>query len=113
MKFHSRPLLLAALLWWIAAPASATQMKAPLTEPLAQTAGHTTPAQTPANPWPSLASLGAQQQAPLLAYDDHYRHDGRWHSRREEARRAEWRREQARREAERRRQWERHHHHRR
>ncbi|NIE73354.1 hypothetical protein F3J44_14875 [Pantoea sp. Tr-811] len=72
------------------------------------------PARAAENPWPSLASVADAQPTTLLAHDDRYWRDGRWHyrsedRRREEWRRAQWRREQARREAERRRDWERHH----
>ncbi len=105
-----RPMVLAALLSLIAAgPVAATQMKAPPTTTPAVPA----PAQAPANPWPNLLSTDSQQPGTYLAYDDRYRHDSHWQSRREEARRDHWRREQARREAERRREWERRHHHRR
>ncbi|WP_455925450.1 hypothetical protein [Pseudomonas putida] len=111
MKSYSLPLVLAALLsLGTAGAVSATQINAPLASPSAHAPAANTPAQ-PANPWPNLLSLGSQQPA-TLAYDDHYRHDRHWQSRREEARRAQWRREQARREAERRREWERRHHHR-
>ncbi|MCH7419448.1 hypothetical protein [Pseudomonas mosselii] len=62
-------------------------------------------------PWPSLASTPS---APLLAHDERYRHDERWHDhrddwRREQWRREQWRREQHRREMQRQRYWERHH----
>jgi hypothetical protein len=70
------------------------------------------PAKPAQNPWPNLASVADGQSGPLLAHDDRYWRDGRWHyhsedRRREEWRRAQWRREQARREAERRHEWER------
>ncbi|MHA7113142.1 hypothetical protein ACX0KM_03005 [Pseudomonas promysalinigenes] len=66
------------------------------------------------SPWPSVASVAEGRPGPLLAHDDRYWRDGRWHyhsedRRREEWRRAQWRREEARREAERRRDWERRH----
>ncbi|WP_313202955.1 hypothetical protein [Pseudomonas sp.] len=70
------------------------------------------PAKPAQSPWPNLASVANGQPGPLLAHDDRYWRDGRWHyhsedRRREEWRRAQWRREQARREAERRHEWER------
>ncbi|PVZ42296.1 hypothetical protein [Pseudomonas sp. CC120222-01a] len=70
------------------------------------------PAKPAQSPWPNLASVADGQPGPLLAHDDRYWRDGRWHyhsedRRREEWRRAQWRREQARREAERRHEWER------
>ncbi|EIK96266.1 hypothetical protein PMM47T1_13278 [Pseudomonas sp. M47T1] len=101
-------MLLAALLsLFTVGTACATQMKAPRV-PSPSPAANAAP-----SPWPNMLSMGSQPPSGMLAYDDHYRHDGHWHSRQEQIRRDRWRREQARREAERRREWERHHHHRR
>lgn len=86
--------------------ASASPMKAQSPAPAAPI----TAPRAAENPWPSLASMAGEQQAPMLAHDDdRYWRDGRWHDRRDDWRRAQWRREQARREAERRHEWERRH----
>ena len=108
MKFHDPRMVLFGLFAFAAVgSASATPMKASspvlTTEVAAVQAGN--------NPWPALTS---KQPVPLLAHDDRYKDDDRWHdrrddSRRENWRREQWRREQARREAERHRDWERRH----
>ncbi|MFJ2983207.1 MULTISPECIES: hypothetical protein [unclassified Pseudomonas] len=115
MKIHVPRIVLLGLFAFAAmGSASATPMKvsAPVHTPQAM------PVQAPDedanNPWPSLASVAAQQPATLLAHDDRYyrdgyRHDRRDDWRRENWRREQWRREQARRDAERRREWQRHH----
>ncbi|MFK0310706.1 hypothetical protein ACIQUF_05620 [Pseudomonas sp. NPDC090233] len=111
MKIHVPRIVLFGLFAFAAmGSASATPMKA--STPVSVT--EVVPVQAPNNPWPSLASVTAQQPATLLAHDDRYHHDGYRHDRRddwrrENWRREQWRREQARREAERRRDWQRHH----
>jgi hypothetical protein len=114
MKF-SIPKCLFAGLFALAAigSASASQMHAPQPALASETVAHA-PAKPAQSPWPDLASVADGQPGPLLAHDDRYWRDGRWHyrgedRRREEWRRAQWRREQARREAERRHEWERRH----
>jgi len=111
MKIHVPRIVLVSLFAFAAmGSASATPMK--VSTPVRATE---VPAEKAAeNPWPSLASVAAQQPATLLAHDDryehdHYRHDRRNDWRREEWRREQWRREQARRDYERRRDWERRH----
>ncbi|WP_145186474.1 MULTISPECIES: hypothetical protein [unclassified Pseudomonas] len=113
MKHTLIKLLAAGLACVALGQANATPMRAiPADLPSAHTAQ--APGHAAANPWPALASNRAIQATPLLAHNDRYWHDGRWHyhsddRRREQWRRAQWHREQARREAERRRDWERHH----
>ncbi|MFQ6571984.1 hypothetical protein [Pseudomonas sp. UM16] len=120
MKFHDPRMVLFGLFAFAAlGSASATQMK--VAPPTLATEAPTVeaPGQAASNPWPTLASIADRQPEPLLAHDDRYSHDGRWHDhrddwrrndwRRENWRRDQWRREQARREADRRRDWERHH----
>jgi hypothetical protein len=112
MKLHFSKLLFASLFAFAAAgSASAMQMHTPNPVQATDSALHT-PAKPAQSPWSNLASIADGQQGPLLAHDDRYWRDGRWHyhsedRRREEWRRAQWRREQARREAERRHEWER------
>ncbi|MFH6567730.1 MULTISPECIES: hypothetical protein [Pseudomonas] len=115
MKFHDPRMVLFGLFALAAVgSASATQMKASSPVFAPEVAAVEVPVQAGENPWPTLASIDARQPATLLAHDDRYRDDGRWHdrrddSRRENWRREQWRREQARREAERHRDWERRH----
>ncbi len=105
MKFHVPRMVLFGLFAFAAmGSASATQIKT-ATPPVAAVQ------EAAGNPWATLAS---EQTGPLLAHDDRYRHDDRWHDRRDDWRRDQWRRdqwrrEQARREAARHRDWERHH----
>lgn len=111
------PRLLLTSLFALAAIGSAQANSMPTSNPaLAHEAAAQAPARAAENPWPSLASMADAQPATMLAHDDRYWRDGRWHyrsedRRREEWRRAQWRREQARREAERRHEWERRHAH--
>lgn len=114
MKFHDPRMVLFGLFAFAAVgSASATQMKTPTPVFTTEVTAVQAPAQAADNPWPTLASMAAKQPGPLLAHDDRYRRDGRWHDRRDDWRRDDWRRdqwrrEQARRAAERR-NWERHH----
>ncbi|MFJ4349223.1 hypothetical protein [Pseudomonas sp. NPDC089401] len=109
------PRLLLTSLFALAAIGSAQATTMHASNPaLAHETAVQAPARAAENPWPNLASVADAQPATMLAHDDRYWRDGRWHyrgedRRREEWRRAQWRREQARREAERRRDWERHH----
>lgn len=115
MKIHVPRIVLLGLFAFAAmGSASATPMKAPAPVHTSDAMPVQAHAEGADNPWPSLASVAAQQPATLLAHDDRYRHDGYRHDRRddwrrENWRREQWRREQARREAERRREWQRHH----
>ncbi|KDN98826.2 hypothetical protein [Pseudomonas donghuensis] len=115
MKFQAPRMVLVALFALAAVgSASATQMKTSTPAVAAPTPVVQAPALAAGNPWPTIASMAENQPGPLLAHDDHYRHDDRWHDRRDDWRRdnwrrEQWRREQARREAERHRYWERHH----
>ncbi len=97
----SRLLVLGLLALGATGSAMASQMKASSPVPAHQApAFATTKAE---NPWPSLASSAALQQAPMLAHDDdRYWRDGRWHSRRDDWRREQWRKEQWRKEQHRR-----------
>ncbi|MFJ4064276.1 hypothetical protein ACIPW4_03155 [Pseudomonas sp. NPDC089996] len=114
MKFPIPKCLLAGLFALVAVgSASAMPMHAIKTTLAPETIAQA-PTKAAQSPWPDLASIADGQQGPLLAHDDRYWRDGRWHyrgedRRREEWRRAQWRREQARREAERRHEWERRH----
>lgn len=113
MKLPTPRMLLLGLFALVAVgSANASPMKtsspAPITEAV------TAQAPAAANPWPSLASTVTEQPATLLAHDDRYYRDDRWHDRREDWRREQWRkeqwrREQYRREMERRHNWERYH----
>ncbi|MDH0645730.1 hypothetical protein N5D48_01975 [Pseudomonas sp. GD03858] len=106
MKLPASRLLIAGLLALATAlPVAAKQLKtvSPSFTP--------EPAASRAAPWPSMAG---EHGGPLLAHDDRYRHDDRWHDRRDDWRREQWHREQWRREQhrramERQRYWERHH----
>lgn len=113
MKLPTPRMLLLGLFALVAVgSASAAPMKTSSPVHAAEVAAPQAPA--PANPWPSLASTVAEQPATLLAHDDRYYRDDRWHDRREDWRREQWRkeqwrREQYRREMERRHNWERYH----
>jgi hypothetical protein len=47
-------------------------------------AGSASAAAPTANPWSDRAGISAQAPALQLAHDDRYRHDERWHDRRDD-----------------------------
>ncbi|MGH8388965.1 MAG: hypothetical protein ACRESJ_26375 [Pseudomonas sp.] len=118
MKFPDPRMVLFGLFAFAAVgSASAAQMKTATPAFATEVAVVQAPDQAVDNPWPTLASMTDKQTGPLLAHDDRYWRDGRWHDRgddwrrddwrREQWRKEQWRREQARRDDERRRNWDR------